>query len=369
MHSRACRIVKIVLSVVLLIAGLAACTSSGPPRRHESTAASSVRARRSMSATSTFAGLVLRHPRSWTERRPIPIDALDPRTEGYLTNEPIIAGCATAHPRPAKVQDCGIPVAAMTPGGVFVRVSVLYQQPEDPLTASPNRRLAGFPASVVTGGQPGMVGCPPATRSVISTTIAPRHREPTAVDISACLGGRSTALAREQVRLMLDTATLTTRPPDTTPVRGATPCTGRQLSVGFGPQAGGVSQTEAILYAVRNISSHTCSIGGYPAVQLESRAGPVRAVYRDGGGQYANYPGDPRRPSYLRPGGYASFLIAHGRCQTSAGVHASRARITLPTAPAVTRVTLAVNDRSGGSGLFVCGDESKIINISAIHGF
>lgn len=307
--------------------------------------------------TSAFAGLTLSHPAGWTQFFLSPGDSLDPQASGYLTNEPISAACRGTSPATVT---CGQPVTRMGSDGVYVTVSVLYQEPV-PLSQT-NRTIAGYPAEVVTGPDPGTYGCPPATTRTVAATLSRADVQPSQVWIFACLGGSSTGQAQQQVEAMLASARIATRPPATEPVAGALPCTARDLVLQPGPALSLATQERGLRYAVRNAGRSTCRISGYPLVRLFSQAATLPFGYQDGGGPYLPAGGPP--VLYLRPGVYASFQVDTSACVTAAGTAATTVEITLPGE------TTASSFRAGPTaGPSYCGTPGQTVYIGALTAY
>jgi hypothetical protein len=348
------------LSVTLMTAG--ACGATGAARPGVSRAFSGLvsKARGAPIVTSAFAGLVVSHPASWAQFFLSPSGSLDPQAAGYLTNEPIPAACRGTNPATVV---CGQPVTTMGGGGVYITVQVLYQQPV-PLPQA-NRTIAGYPADIVIGPDPGTYGCPAATTRTIAATLARADVQPSQVWIFACLGGPSTRRTQQQVMSMLESARIATRPPATEPVPGAPMCTGRDLVVEPGPPPSLMTQEQGLVYAVLNIGRGTCRISGYPQVRLSAQATRLPFDYQHGGG-----PGllPERAPAlYLRPGVYAWFQVDTPACETAAGTAATTAEITLPGQ--TTGTVLPAQSRAGARGVSYCGSPGQTLYVSALTGY
>ncbi len=300
---------------------------------------------------------------------------LDPASGGVITNQPITPGCLDPR-RPDHFRlTCGIPVARLSPGGVYITVNVLYQ-PYVGLDSSqgPTRTVAGYPAQVVTGPDTGGLGCPAAARWTLAATLARRHVEPSEVWILVCLGRPASPTTRRQISTMLATARIAARPPADAPVAGAAPCTAAEVGVLLGADVGGVSQTSALSYGVKNIGSRTCSLLGYPRVQLEAGTRPLPLVYHTGGGPYSVRPAVRPHRIYLRPGAYGSFLLAQWRCDlidpNGRGQQpiATSIEITLPGQSVSTR--RRPTDRTGQPDLAACGGAHRTtVYISPLVGY
>jgi hypothetical protein len=240
---------------------------------------------------------------------------------------------------------------------VYITINVLYQ-PLDRSHAS-TRTIAGYPAQVVTGPDTGDLGCPAAARWTLRATLARAHRQPSEVWIFVCLGRPASPATRHQISAMLATARIAARPPADTPVPGAAPCTATQVSIRPGPDVGGVSQTSALSYAIKNTGARTCSLDGYPRVQLESGAHPLPAIVHNGGGPYSFGPAERAHQIYLRPGAYGSFLLAQWRCDLTnpngrgQQFTATSITITLPGQSVTTRHR--ATGRTGQPSLGACG--------------
>jgi hypothetical protein len=309
---------------------------------------------------SAFAALGLSHPAGWRQYFQSPSDSLDPHATGYLTNEPIRAACRGT---PATVV-CGQPVGKLRRGGVYITVDVLYQQPQ-PLPQA-NRTIDGYPAEVVTGGDPANYGCPAATTRVIAATLSGTAIQPSEVWIFACLGGRHTRQTERQVDLMLQSARIAARPPATHPVPGAPACASHDLAVETAPPLSLMTGERGLQYAVRNVGRRTCRITGYPQVRLSSTTASLPFGYQDGGPYFFLLPA--RTPVlYLGPGWYASFQIATTACVVSAGTAATTVRITLPGQAVVT--SLPVETRTGSDPLGYCGTPGQTVHISALNAY
>jgi hypothetical protein len=314
--------------------------------------------------TSSFTGLTLEHPVSWKQYAQSPGDNLQPGSEGYLTNLPIAAACAHASDGPTS--SCGNPVDRLTPRGVYIAVDVLYQDPDDTPLEAPTQMVAGYPAQLLVGGD-ALSECPPGTATAISTTIAPPNLEPSQVWIFACLGVEAGYAARGQVMTMIATSTLHTRPPASQPVAGATRCATSQTRISPGPRAGGVSQTRALDYAVENVGTRACVLDGFPTVQLGVSGRRASLTYSDGGGPYSSTTFDKPDPTYLVPGGYASFLITQRLCQLRAAT-VTTVTVTLPGQ--TTAVELPAADQRGTVGLTACpGQRADVIYVGALTGY
>lgn len=310
--------------------------------------------------TSEFAGLALSHPASWRQYFLSPSGSLDPQAAGYLTNEPIPAGCRGTS---SATVACGQPVTTMGSGGVYVTVQVAYQ-PYGPLPQA-NRTVGGYPANVAIGPNPGTDGCPAATSRTVTATLSRPDVQPSEIWIFACLGGSSTDRTQQQVMAMLQSARIATRPPATEPVPGAPTCTGQDLVVEPGPLLSLATQEQGLLYAVLNVGRGTCRVTGYPRIGLAAQAASLPFDYQDGGSPYL-LPGPPP-VLYLRPGVYASFQIDTSACETVPGIAATTVEITLPGQTA--GISLPAETRGGLRGLRYCAQPGQIVYVSALNAY
>ena len=96
--------------------------------------------------------------------------------------------------------------------------------------------------------------------------------QPSTVVITACFGTH-TSLARDELRTMLQTATIRTRPSQTAPVAGAATCTRDGLRMSYTAQ--GASQSIVASYAFKNVGRATCRLGGYPRLVLLTSGGDI----------------------------------------------------------------------------------------------
>lgn len=350
------------LAISVSMMTITACGASGAVRidSHASSSAAQPSMSGTPMVTSEFAGVALSHPASWAQYFLSPSESLDPQAAGYLTNEPIPAGCRGTS---RATVTCGQPVTTMGSGGVYVTVQVGYQPPV-PL-AQATGTVGDYPADVVTGPDPGTDGCPAATTGTIAATLSRADVQPALIWIYACLGGSSTRQREQQVMSMLRSARIATRPPATEPVPGAPSCTGQDLVVQSGPQLSLVSQEGGLVYAVLNIGRGTCRITGYPRVQLSAPTTSLPFDYQDGGGPYL-LPG-PAPALYLRPGVYASFQIDSSACVTGPGTQATTVEITLPGQ--TTGTLLPAETRAGLRGLKYCGPAGQTVYISALSAY
>ena len=309
---------------------------------------------------SNFAGLVVAHPAAWRQYFLSPGDSLQPQAAGYLTNEPITAGCGAT---PGRTVVCGQPVTTMDSGGVYITVNLLYQAPV-PLPQA-NATIGGYPADVVTGADPGTYGCPAATTQTVAATLSRTDVQPSQVWIFACLGGADNRRAQQQVMSMLNSARITARPPAIEPVPGEPLCTSQDLAVEPGPRLSPATGERGLIYAVRNIGHRTCRISGYPAVQLFAGTTRLPLTYQDGGGPYL-LPG-PAAVLYLRPAEYATFQIVTSACVAAAGTTATTVEITLPDQTVATSRSAGTPTGPGAVGY--CSQPGQLVYISALTAY
>jgi hypothetical protein len=349
------------ISVTLLIVTACGASNSAGPNASSNPVGFASPATPAPMVTSAFAALDLSHPAGWRQYFQSPSDNLSPQTTGYLTNEPIPGVCRGTSPATVA---CGQPVGRMRRGGVYITVDVIYQQPQ-PLPQA-NRTIDGYPADVVTGGDPANYGCPSATTRIIAATLSRTAVQPTRVWIFACLGGRGTRQTEQQIELMLKSARIDTRPTATDPVPGAPSCSSHELAVEPAPPLSLMTGERGLEYAVRNIGRRTCRVSGYPQVQLSSTTASLPFGYQYGGPFFSFLPARPP-VLYLRPGGYASFQIDTTACVTSAGIAATTVRITLPGQTVTT--SLPLETRTGPNPLGYCAEPGQIVHISALNAY
>jgi hypothetical protein len=327
-----------------------------------------------VTVTSNFSVLSFRNPASWHayvysgENRP-------PDYSAFLTNDPLNPRCridTQTNPSTARCPDNATYIEHLGPGGVEVDVSVIYQKPED--RPDNGVDLDGYRADIDTGSD-AMGNCTGSdARSAINVTATPptNATQPGDVWLFACFGPNA-GTARQEFLALAHTIIVRSRPSDSVPAAGAKPCTGKQLTLAPGTGPGGVSQTFAESYSIRNIGTRTCVISGYPNVVESFDPSVQPTIYHDGGGPYAGIGGTHPRPIYLRPDSYGTFLTSGLDCQENTTTKYRRTvpgttRITLPNTHNPRTITTAGQGSPHGVDITLCKDPTTIY-ISPIYGY
>jgi hypothetical protein len=274
---------RLVAIVALAASVVSACASaSRAPTRPAASAtesASSSTGSAQPIAVTHFGALTLRHPATWHAYL-TPDDGDLPNGDGaYLTDQPISARCTQTPAASATLVRCrddvGFPLGP-GPRHVWIEVEIEYAPLDHhgrndldidgyhaELDASVSDAL-GFP--VDSTGFP-VPFCSAHTNNAVQITArAPSTAiQPSIVVITACFG-TETSLAQREVRTMLQTASITTRPSQTAPVAGAARCTRDQLRMSYNAQ--GASQSIVATYTFTNVGKATCRLRGYPRLVL-----------------------------------------------------------------------------------------------------
>lgn len=271
--------------VLLAIAGCAPTSSARKQLTAPATQeAPSTTVHSSTSATTQFAALTLRHPRSWRAYL-TPNGADLPNGDGaYLTDEPTSARCTSTSAgstSPARcADDTDFPLGPK-PGRVWIEVAVSYapldHRAREDLDIDGYRAQVDASASDATGFPADSEGFPVPWCSLdsdyavqVTATARTTAIQPSSVMVTACFGTQ-TGPARRAFRAMLGTATITTRPSQTAPVAGAPRCTHDDLRLHYNQQ--GSNQSVIASYAFTNRGRVTCQVGGYPRLVLRTARG------------------------------------------------------------------------------------------------
>lgn len=92
---------------------------------------------------------------------------------------------------------------------------------------------------------------------------------------------------------------------------------------------GGATGEHELTYAVRNVSSRSCSLNGYPTVRLFD-PGPMAFVYDNAPGASAYLSSAPPSQVVIGARGQAYLQVVKYRCDLGQSSLATRIRITLP---------------------------------------
>ncbi len=136
-----------------------------------------------------------------------------------------------------------------------------------------------------------------------------------------------------------------------------------QLSVGFG---GGVSEgigQHTIDLTLRNTSSTTCSIDGYPGIALLGADGAILPFeYQRGGDQMTT--SAPPQPVGLTPGGVAYIRINKYRCDIGDKAAPMSVQVIAPNDTTSTKLAFA-----GQTDMSYCGagDPGSVLHISPVE--
>jgi hypothetical protein len=147
-------------------------------------------------------------------------------------------------------------------------------------------------------------------------------------------------------------------------------CRAGALDLRPGAYVSPMTGEHAVMYALTNHGSATCTLDGYPQVVLYSAQGialPFR--YTKGGGAYATH----NKPAtvVLGPGASAYVLVAKHRCDLGTVRTAATIQLTVPAAGGVTFVGREAAGGSGNLGLSYCrggpDDPGQIVAVSPIE--
>lgn len=120
-----------------------------------------------------------------------------------------------------------------------------------------------------------------------------------------------------------------TAPAAAAPVVATEACRTRNLALGFGGPAGGMTGERAVSFTLTNNSKTGCRLLGYPRIDLlDSNGKAIPFRYVQGHTRYVT--SAPPRPVALAPGGVAYFLVAKYRCDGGELTAAADVNVTLP---------------------------------------
>jgi hypothetical protein len=179
----------------------------------------------------------------------------------------------------------------------------------------------------------------------------------------ASAGGAHLASAAPAARPMSKTASA---PPSAQAMR----CRAGVLGLRPGAYVSPMTGEHAVMYALTNRGSVTCTLDGYPRVVLYSARGvalPFR--YTNGGGAHATH----NKPATvaLAPGASAYVLVAKYRCDLGTVRTAATIQLTVPAAGGVTFAGREAAGGSGSVGLSYCrggrDDPGQIVAVSPIE--
>jgi hypothetical protein len=173
--------------------------------------------------------------------------------------------------------------------------------------------------------------------------------------VAAACGGRAVSAhpagAAAAVRPTSTRAAGTSRPAVTSSL--ARRCPARALILRPGPQVSPMTGEHAVLYALRNRGSVSCTLDGYPQVVLYDAKGAALPLhYTKGGGEYVT----SKKPAtvIVAPGASAYVLIAKYRCDIGDVAGAAALRLTVPATDGVPFVGRDAAATSGVGALAYC---------------
>lgn len=267
--------------VVVAVVSITACAAHGPVRRSPAPG----RSPRSTNQVTRFGALALRHPAAWRAFLTRHDGDLPNGDGAYLTNEPINPRCPQTRARDATLLHCSAEFAFPRrpgPGGVWVEMELDYMprghRPVGHLNVDGYHAAVASSVGVDAGGFPTdrsglpVPYCDSGTRYAVQVTgTAPTTLvQPSGFVITGCFGAH-TGRARQAFGTMLRGATIATRPSQTAPVPGATPCTHNHLRLTYFQQ--GASSSIIASYTFTNVGRATCRLVGYPRLVLLTAAG------------------------------------------------------------------------------------------------
>ena len=179
----------------------------------------------------------------------------------------------------------------------------------------------------------------------------------------ASAGGAYLSSAAPAARPMSKTASA---PPSAQAMR----CRAGVLDLRPGAYVSPMTGEHAVMYALTNRGSVTCTLDGYPQVALYSAQGialPFR--YTKGGGTYTTH----NKPAtvVLAPGASAYVLVAKYRCDLGTVRTAATIQLTVPAAGPIPFVGREAVGGSGSLGLSYCrggpDDPGQVVAVSPIE--
>jgi hypothetical protein len=192
---------------------------------------------------------------------------------------------------------------------------------------------------------------PLATAVGVALTLAACSSSPTASKATTTTTGRSTSTTATTTA---PTSTSSPSSTTSTTAAGVTTCLASQLSIGSHAQ-GAAAGTIYLTVTLTNISSSTCTLSGYPGMQLLGAQGTAIPTNVVRGGLGAGAPAAAQKPPSLvtlLPQQVATFSLMYEdvpegnetTCPTS-----SRAEITPPNDVTPGVVTLRITPCGGGT--------------------
>ena len=138
-------------------------------------------------------------------------------------------------------------------------------------------------------------------------------------------------------------------------------CSSGELAVAPGYMSP-AEQERVRLWTIKNTGPSTCSLRGYPSVQMFNRGRPLGFRYLQGQGQFVSH----RAPQLVTipPDGTAYFVLAKSTCVERVVSIATTVTITLPGLP--TKAIPSLNPSGGSQAYPYCADRAAASNDVAV---
>jgi hypothetical protein len=199
---------------VLLVTGCTAPhhndSSPAPTQSPAPTASSREFAANPTTTSLIYANVTVRHPTSWRLVPSAGMSAGPVATLAYLTNQRTVTQCSTSTGPTVVAVQCGPPVIAMQPNGLYIAFTGNFLQPHAPTSYN---RVVKDHLATVQSVDPSTVNCPTGTVGAMQMSIflpmpgsIPEGSGQSLV-MSACYTGPNTSSITHDISALFDSVT------------------------------------------------------------------------------------------------------------------------------------------------------------------